>query len=134
MDDAANSLVQERLRSMLNAEVVAVLSRPRPGFEPSQLLTAHIDFMVALERKGLLFLSGPLTTRDGKFGQFGLTVLNVSTIAQAEKIWANEPFNRAGQRDAKYCIWRLMEGRLTLSLDLSNRSFGLGPQQEATDG
>ena len=110
---------------MLNADVVAILSRPRPGFDAAPLLASHLDFMIDLEKKGLLFLSGPMTARDGKFGAYGLTVLNVATIEQAEKIWADEPFNRSGQRDVEYFVWRLMEGRLNLSLDLSNRSFGL---------
>lgn len=118
-------LLQDRLQAMLNAEVVAILSRPRASFDPGKLLPSHLDFMVDLEKRGLLFLSGPLTARDGKFGAFGLTVLNVSTIAQAESIWADEPFNKTGQRDAEYFVWRLMEGRLMLTLDLSDRGFDL---------
>ena len=118
-------LLQDRLRAMLNAEVVAILSRPRESFDPAKLLPVHLDFMVDLEKRGLLFLSGPLTGRDGKFGAFGLTVLNVTTISQAEAIWADEPFNRSGQRDAEYFNWRLMEGRLMLSFDLSDRNFRL---------
>ena len=117
--------IQDRLRAMLNADVVAVVSRPREGFDAAPLLAAHLDFMIDLEKRGLLFLSGPMTARDGKFGAYGLTVLNVGTIEQAEKIWADEPFNRSGQRDVEYFVWRLMEGRLSLSLDLSDRSFGL---------
>ena len=118
-------LLQERLKSMLNAEVVAILSRPRASFDPSTMLPSHLDFMVGLEKRGLLFLSGPLTARDGKFGAFGLTVLNVNTIAQAESIWADEPFNKSGQRDAEYFVWRLMEGRLMVTLDLSDRRFNV---------
>ena len=108
---------------MLNHEVVAVWSRPREGFDSAQLLPVHLDFMIALEKQGKLFLSGPATGRDGKFGQVGLTVLNVATIAEAEAIWADEPFFRAGQRDAEFFVWRLMEGRLDMSFDLSDRTF-----------
>jgi uncharacterized protein YciI len=118
----------ERLRAMLNADLIAIISRPRDGFDPGTLLPAHLDFMIGLEKKGVLFLSGPMTGRDGKFGAFGLTVLNVATIAEAEKIWADEPFNRSGQRDVEFFLWRLMEGRLSVSLDLSDRSFGLAPR------
>jgi hypothetical protein len=108
---------------MLNHEVVAVWSRPREGFDSAKFLPMHLDFMIALEKQGKLFLSGPLTGRDGKFGQFGLTVLNVATIAEAEAIWADEPFFRAGQRDAEFYVWRLMEGRLEMAFDLSDRTF-----------
>lgn len=111
---------------MLNFEAVAILHRPLAGFDPGTLLPTHLDFMVELEKEGLLLLSGPLTTEDGKFGHFGLTVLNVATIAEARAIWADEPFYHAGQRDADFFIWRLMEGRLNVSLDLSDRSFRMG--------
>lgn len=121
----------ERLKAMLNADMVAVLSRPREGFDPAPLLASHLDFMIELEKKGLLFLSGPMTGRDGKFGAFGLTVLNVPTIEEAEKIWADEPFNRSGQRDVDYYIWRLMEGRLSVSFDLSDRSIHLAGRGKA---
>lgn len=115
----------ERLGAMLNFEVVAILSKPLPGFMPGKLLPAHLDFMVALEKKGLLFLSGPLQGKDGPMGQLGLTVLNVRTIEEAQAIWAEEPFYRSGQREAEYFVWRLMEGEVNLSLDLSSRSFTL---------
>ena len=98
------------------------------GFDPGALLPSHLDFMIGLEKKGLLFMSGPMTGRDGKFGAFGLTVLNVATIEEAEKIWAEEPFNRSGQRDVEYYVWRLMEGRLSVSFDLSDQHFGLAPR------
>jgi uncharacterized protein YciI len=108
---------------MLNHDVVAVWSRPRETFDPGSLLPAHLDFMIALEKQGRLFLSGPVTGRDGQFGRLGLTVLNVTTIAEAEAIWADEPFFRAGQRDAEFYMWKLMEGRLELAFDLSDQSF-----------
>jgi uncharacterized protein YciI len=123
MGEQESGPLRQRLQSMLNADVVAIISRPRPGFDPAKLLEVHLDFMIALEKQGLLFLSGPLTGRDGKFGQFGLSVLNVRTIEEAEKIWADEPFFRAGQREAEFYVWRLMEGRLSLSFNLSDRSF-----------
>lgn len=114
-----------RAGAMLNYDVVAIWSRPRKGFDPGPLLDRHFDFMVDLEKRGLLLMSGPLITRDGRFGLYGLTVLNVPTIAAAEKIWAREPFLRAGQRDADYYIWRLMEGRLPVTLDLSDQRLAL---------
>ena len=117
--------LQERLGAMLNFEVVVILSKPLPGFMPGKLLPAHLDFMVALEKKGLLFLSGPLQGKEGPMGQYGLTVLNVRTIEEAQAVWADEPFFKSGQREADYFVWRLMEGELRLSLDLADRSFKL---------
>ena len=133
MKDADLRSLPERLGAMLNFDVVAVLSRPESGFDPAPLLPLHIDFMIGLEKRRLLFLSGPLTGRDGKFGLSGLTVLNVASIAQAEAIWGEEPFLRAGLRGAEYFVWKLMEGRLSISLDLSDRRFDLNRRGEDAD-
>jgi uncharacterized protein YciI len=122
----------ERAKAMLNFEVVAILSQPRPGFDPGALLGAHLEFMVALEKKGLVLLSGPLTPADGAAAGQGLTVLNTASIETARAIWAEEPFCRAGQRDAHFFVWRLMEGRLGLTLDLSDQRLQLTrPQPDA---
>jgi uncharacterized protein YciI len=121
--------IQARVGAMLNHDVVAIVSKPRPGFDPKALLAQHLDFIVALERKGLVLLSGPTSAPELPAGS-GLTILNVGTIADARRIWADEPFHRAGGRNAEFFVWRLMEGNIGASLSLSDRRFRLLPPQE----
>jgi uncharacterized protein YciI len=116
--------IQARVGAMLNHEVVAIVSKPRPGFDPQALLGRHLDFIVALEQEGLVLLSGPTAAPELPAGS-GLTVLNVGTIEAARRIWADEPFHHAGARDAEFFVWRLMEGNLGVSFSLSDGRFRL---------
>ena len=114
-----------RLKAMMNFDVVVIDSLPRPGFQVGELLSQHLDFMIDLEKRGLLFLSGPTVEEDGSIGQVGLTVLNVPTLEMAREIWSEEPFFKAGQRDAAFRRWRLMEGALNVKVSLSDARVGL---------
>ncbi|MGX1099635.1 YciI family protein [Amorphus sp. MBR-141] len=114
-----------RLKGMINHDVVVIESLPRPGFQVGPLLSEHLDFMIDLEKRGLLFLSGPTIEADGAIGQVGLTVLNVQTLEKAREIWSEEPFFKAGQRDAEFRLWRLMEGALNLTISLSDIKVGI---------
>ncbi|MGX1309865.1 uncharacterized protein YciI [Amorphus suaedae] len=114
-----------RLKQMMNFDVVVIESLPRPGFQVAGLLSEHLDFMIDLEKRGLLFLSGPTIEADGSIGQVGLTVLNVPTLEMAREIWSEEPFFKAGQRDAEFRLWRLMEGALNVTLSLSDAKVGI---------
>lgn len=114
-----------RLKGMMNFDVIVIESLPKPGFEVGKLLSQHLDFMIDLEKRGLLFLSGPTIDEDGSIGQVGLTVLNVTTLEKAREIWSEEPFFKAGQRDAEFRKWRLMEGALNLTISLSDAKAGL---------
>jgi uncharacterized protein YciI len=125
---AANAAPEDafaRLKEMMNFDVVVIESLPRPGFQVGPLLSQHLDFMIDLEKRGLLFLSGPTIEEDGSIGQVGLTVLNVDTLEKAREIWSEEPFFKAGQRDAEFRLWRLMEGALNLTISLSDAQVGI---------
>ncbi len=114
--------LQERAKSMLNMTVVAVITRQMEGAQLHTELDSHFNFMVDLEQRGLLFLSGPLLRPDQQ-GGLGLTILNVDSIEVARTIWAKEPFYLAGLRNAEFYMWNLMEGNIRLSVALSSQSM-----------
>jgi uncharacterized protein YciI len=109
---------------MLNFDAVAILSTPGKGYDPA-MVSAHLAFLTALEQKGLLLLSGP-TRGDGIVAGSGLTILNVASVEEAKKIWADEPFTKAGTRDAQFFMWRLMEGGFNLTLSFSDQKLKMG--------
>lgn len=123
---------RERAAAMLNRELVAVLATPRPGAQVAPLLERHFDFMVGLERRGLLFLSGPLHGPRQAPG-LGLTILNVAGIDAARALWDDEPFHHAGLRDAQFFTWNVMEGSLQFTLQLSTQRMLLGPAPSANE-
>lgn len=100
----------------------------RTLLDPSKLVGAmlpHYRWMIELEKRGAVLLSGPLTGRDGAKGA-GITVFRAASWDEAEAIASADPFVVAGAVSYELQIWQLNEGRITLSFDLSDQSGGLG--------
>jgi uncharacterized protein YciI len=118
-DARAAALMQKMLRKKL----YVLISTPRVA--PDQLkplLAAHLDYMIGLERRGLLFASGPLTDADGAPTGHGLTILRAKDVADARAIAEAEPFFKNGLRSFELKEWTVMEGTLGLRINLSDRS------------
>lgn len=123
--------VQERIaeltKGMLRKRLYAVISKGsgRPELIQS-LLPEHLQYMIGLERAGILFASGPLGAGDGAAIGDGLTILNVDSLEHARTLAAIDPFVRAGARTFSVREWTLMEGRINVSLSLSSKSLEVG--------
>jgi uncharacterized protein YciI len=100
-----------------------LISTPRVAPDALKpLLAAHLDYMIGLERRGLLFASGPFTDPDGAPSGHGLTILRVKDAAEARTIAEAEPFFKNGLRSFELKEWTMMEGTLGLRINLSDRS------------
>ena len=83
------------------------------------LLPAHLEYLIGLEKRGLLFASGPLTdVGAGPLGGGGLTVLRVANASEAREIAEAEPFAKNGLRTFEIKEWTIMEGTLGLRVTL----------------
>ena len=123
--------LQERIgeltRGMLRKRLFAVISKgaDRPELIHS-LLPEHLQYMIGLEKAGILFASGPLTAGDGAVVGDGLTILNVDTLEHARTLASIDPFARSGARTFSVREWTLMEGRMQVTLSFSDKSLSLG--------
>jgi uncharacterized protein len=118
-DARAAALMQKMLRKKL----YVLISTPRVAPDALKpLLAAHLDYMIGLERRGLLFASGPFTDPDGAPSGYGLTILRVKDAAEARAIAEAEPFFKNGLRSFELKEWTMMEGTLGLRINLSDRS------------
>lgn len=88
--------------------------------EVAQAFVDHLRWLEQLEADGRLFLSGPVDAESG-LGP-GLSVLNVTTRADAEAIAATEPFALAGLRTNTVRSWTVNEGSLTVNVKLFART------------
>jgi uncharacterized protein len=85
---------------------------------PAQQL-AHYQWIIAQEKAGKVFLSGPVFDADGKpLG--GMTVLATEDMAAAAVLAATDPFISSGAMGFELRIWQINEGRISLSVDLSD--------------
>ena len=113
----------ELMQKMLRKKLYVLISKPLASPEKLKpLLATHLDYMIGLEQRGMLFASGPLTEPDGAPSGHGLTILRVKDAAEARRIAEAEPFFAQGLRTFELKEWSLMEGTLGLRVNLSDQS------------
>ena len=79
--------------------------------------------MIGLEKKGVLFASGPLTAAPGKPAGDGLTILRAASAEEARAIAAADPFVVNKLRTFEVREWTVMEGSLGLTVNFSDQSL-----------
>ncbi len=111
---------------MLRRKFYAVLPQPSPTPEKLKaLLPAHLEYMIGLERRGLLFASGPLSDGAGPPSGAGLTILRVASAQEARAAADADPFVVNGLRTYELKEWTIVEGTLGLRVNLSDQSIGI---------
>ena len=116
--------VAELTRKMLRKKLYVLISKPLVA--PDQLkpfLSAHLEYMIGLEKRGLVFASGPLSDGDGPPSGHGLTVLRAANADAARALAESDPFFVNGLRNFELKEWTVMEGTLSLRVNLSDQSI-----------
>ena len=123
-------MTQERIREltkgMLRKKLYVILSKG--GAAPEQLaedLPRHLEYMIGLEKTGVLFASGPLAQADGQMRGDGLTVVRAANAQAAREIAEADPFVVHGLRSFELREWTVMEGSLGIKLHFSDQSLEL---------
>ena len=115
--------IAELTQKMLRRKFYAVLSHPSPAPEKLKpLLPAHLEYMIGLEKRGLLFASGPLSDGAGPPSGAGLTILRAASADEARALAEADPFVVNGLRTYELKEWTIMEGTLGLKINLSDQS------------
>jgi uncharacterized protein len=120
----AQERVTELTQKMLRRKLYAIFGKTvAPPEKLMPLLPAHLEYLIGLEKKGLLFPSGPLTeVGAGPLGGGGLTVLRVASAAEAREIAEAEPLVKNGLRTFEIKEWTIVEGTLGVRVNLSDQS------------
>jgi uncharacterized protein YciI len=84
-------------------------------------LQAHLEHQVRLEKEGVMFGAGPLRNADGSRADLGLIIVRAAGAEEARRIADSDPMHQAGVRTYTLHEWTLNEGRLTVSIDLSDQ-------------
>ena len=119
VDERIAALTQKMLRRK-------ILCRPLEGSPTPEklkaLLPAHLEYMIALEKRGVLFASGPLADGAGPPTGAGLTILRAANVEEARALAEADPFVSNGLRTFELKEWTIMEGTLGLRVNLSDQS------------
>ena len=124
MATAAQKRIQQLTARMLRKKLYVVLSKS--GATPEQIakhLPQHLEYMIGLEKKGIVFASGPLSDPDGQQRGNGLTILRAASVAAARRIASADPFVTRGLRTFEVREWTVMEGTLGIRVNFSDQSL-----------
>ena len=115
--------VADLTRKMLRKKFYVVLSKPAATPDKLQpYLSAHLEYMIGLEKRGLVFASGPLADGEGPPTGQGLTVLRAKDAGEARALAEADPFFVNGLRTFELKEWTVMEGTLGVRVNLSDQT------------
>ena len=118
--------IRELTQQMLRKTLYVVLSKGNASAEQiGALLPQHLEYMIGLERKGVLFASGPFSVAPGQPVGDGLTILRAASADEAREIASADPFVANKLRTFEVREWTLMEGSIGVTLKFSDRSSEL---------
>lgn len=118
--------VAELTKGMLNQTLYAIILTPiKPPEDIWAHLPDHLHYMIELEEKGILFASGPLTRAQQKPHGAGLTIVRATSMEHAVQLAEDDPLTKSGFRSYEVFEWHLMEGHISVSLDLSKGTLRL---------
>jgi len=123
---AQDHSAHELLRAMLNKPLYVALRKPGDLARMPQLLEAHLHWMIAAERRGELFASGPFTDDESAPGSLGgMSIVRAASASHAKDILSCDPFVKEGVVTIDIKKWLLMEGGFSVSVRLSDQTARL---------
>src|SRR5262249_3451841 len=125
-DPVTQERIRELTKTMLRQKFYVLLSKggAAPG-TVAEHLPRPLEYMIGLEKKGVLFASGPLAEADGKTRGDGLTIVRAASAQAARKIAEADPFVVHGLRSFELREWTVMEGSLGIKVNFSDQSLEL---------
>jgi uncharacterized protein YciI len=119
-----NANARALMQQMLQKPLYVALRTPNNLSRFSELLEAHLQWAIDVERRGLLFASGPFVEDGGVPGALGgMSILRASSLEEANNILAEDPFIREKVYLPFVKKWMLMEGGVTVSFRFSDQSY-----------
>ena len=118
MPSATELKIAELTKGMLRLKLFVIFSFGK-GLDLKPYLAEHLAYMIALEKQGKLFASGPFG--DGTKGD-GMTIIRAADAEEAREVALRDPFVVNGIRTFKIEAWTVMEGALSVTVNFSDRS------------
>lgn len=105
---------------------VVITKAVAPREELDKVLEAHLQHQIRLEKEGIMFGAGPLSSADGTPTGTGMIIIRADSEADARSIADQDPFHAKGLRTYTLQQWSLNEGRLNITIDFSDQSYRFG--------
>ena len=85
----------------------------------------HVQWLLGLEARGIVVMSGPLLSGPGVRPGAGITVVRADTEDDAVAIGNADPFVLSGLRTFEVFRWRVNEGTIDVRISLGTGTFDL---------
>jgi len=125
----------EITRSLSREQNYVLMLRPNPNapkYDRNLLRIEHHEYLIDLERQGILFAAGPFADAGEKPSGSGMLIIRAADQAEAARIGRNEPYTREKIRLMEIIPWQRNEGTLKIELRLAdgilnidNRNYSL---------
>ena len=117
-------------KKLLRKQFYAIFMEPPAPFDDpikafGDTLRDHLGFLNDLEKRGILFASGPFRDETTPWGGDGMALIRASSLEEAEAIAAEEPFQKAGIRSNRVRPWQLNEGGFSINVRFMDNEFEL---------
>lgn len=117
------AVTDPRLENALQPRFYVMMRRILDREKAAKFRQEHLGWMIDMERRGVLFLSGPASSVSGDGPIQGMTILRAEGPADARRIADSEPFIVEGAMAYDLYEWTVFEGALAVSVRIS---AGLG--------
>jgi uncharacterized protein len=118
--------IQQLTQRMLRKKLYVILSKGAATNEQiGAVLPQHLEYMIGLEKSGVLFASGPLSTTPGAPVGDGLTIVRAQSADEAHAIASADPFFINKLRTFEVREWTLMEGSFGVKVNFSDQSLDI---------
>jgi uncharacterized protein YciI len=126
MDERETREIETLHQRMLRKQLWVIISkRAAPPEEMRKHLKAHLEHQISLEKQGIMYGAGPATVPGENEPAFGLIIIRASDRDEARRIADRDPMHAAGVRTYTLYQWSMNEGRLSITLDFSDRTYRL---------
>lgn len=120
--EAEASVADLRAR-MLGKKFWIVTTKPTaPPEVVGKYLREHLLNQIRLEKEGVLFGAGPVRDPQGNV-EYGMFILRCKTEEEARAIADADPMHKAGVREYTLHTWSMNEGRINVSIDVSDQTY-----------
>jgi uncharacterized protein YciI len=115
----------QAIKSASDDDAIDAIKGIRAPAEMSNHLKAHLEYQISLEKQGIMYGAGPAALPGESAPAFGLIIIRAKTLQEAQRIADNDPLTIAGVRTYKLYQWSMNEGRISITLDFSDRTYQL---------
>ncbi|MBX2886037.1 MAG: hypothetical protein KTR32_39140 [Granulosicoccus sp.] len=113
---------EELTALMLRKELYLITTTPARAEGTQEMLPAHLEYQIKLEREGKLYGAGPFYKEGESKPSGGLIILRAQSYEEARSLADADPMHANKLRTYTVQKWLLNEGAMTFTVRLSDQS------------